>query len=312
MLKRLISGAAAFSAPGIAVTLASERFVRAHLFYTGEWHAAPPDAVGWAYEEAALFTADGRELQGWFFPQPRDPGAPPAPTLLFCHGTSYNASDMWVTAERAESFHAFLAGTHCNFLVFDYRGYGRDRGTTTEDGTATDAAAALGWLYERADVDPASIFFYGFSMGAGVASELAAREPSAGLILRAPFTSMRDMIIDWDSRFRYPLAILPWLPLTRFDNLHKARRLDRPLLVLHGDADATVPIEMGRRVFDAAPVPKRFVAFPGLGHSDLANDYIIPAIRDFVTDILAGALTIAPQSEQDPTREPAATTFAAG
>ena len=288
MIKQIVCGAMALSAPGIALTVASERLIRSRLFYTGDWYPHPPDAVRWPYEEATLYTADGVELQGWFFKQPPALDGPPAPTLLFFHGTSYNASDMWVTDERTEAFRAFLAGTRCNFFVFDYRGYGRNGGTATEEGTYTDGAAALGWLNARDDVDPRTIFFYGFSMGAGVAMEMAMREPSAGLILRAPFTSMRDMIIDWDDRFRYALAFAPWLPLTRFDNLAKIRRLDRPLLVLHGDADLTVPEAMGRRIFEAAPEPKRFVTFPGYGHADLATEHVVPNIRDFVTDVLNG------------------------
>ena len=283
MLKRLIYTAAALSAPGIALTIASERLIGPHLFYRGDWHPEPPGAVGFPYEETAIYTADGLELQGWFFRQDR-----PAPTLLFCHGTSYNASDMWVTDERARSFHDFLRGTGCNFLVFDYRGYGRNGGKATEEGTYTDAAAALGWLHQRDDIDPATIFFYGFSLGSGVATELAVREPGAGLILRAPFTSMRDMILDWDARFRLPLALAPWLPLTRYDNLAKIHRLDRPLLVMHGDADRTVPEAMGRRIFAAAPEPKRYVMFPGAGHSDVATELVVPAVSRFVDDVVRG------------------------
>ena len=198
MLRKLALTTAALSAPGIALTVASERLIRPHLFYRGEWHPEPPEAVGRPHEEATLYTADGLELQGWWFPaEPRDGAL--APTLLFFHGTSYNASDMWVSDERALAFHDFLRDTRCSFFVFDYRGYGRNRGVTTEEGTYTDGAAALAWLLSRDDVDPATIFFYGFSLGSGIATEMAAREPSAGLILRAPFTSLRDMIIDWDT-----------------------------------------------------------------------------------------------------------------
>jgi uncharacterized protein len=300
MLRKLAVTAAALSAPGLALTVASEKLIRPHLFYRGEWHPLPPDAVGRPYEEATLYTADGLELQGWFFPaEPRD--GKPAPTLLFFHGTSYNASDMWVTDERALAFHDFLEGTRCSFLVFDYRGYGRNPGVATEEGTYTDAAAALAWLHARDDVDPATIFFYGFSLGSGIATEMAVREPSAALILRAPFTSLRDMIIDWDRRFRIPLAIAPWLPLTRYDNLAKIRRLDRPLLVMHGDADSTVPHDMGQRIFDAAPDPRRFVAFPGAGHSEIANHFVVPAVSQFVDRVLAGTLIAAAEARPAPT-----------
>jgi fermentation-respiration switch protein FrsA (DUF1100 family) len=288
MLRKLALTAAALSAPGIALTLASERLLRPHLFYTGAWHPLPPDAVGRAYEEATLYTADGLELQGWFFPGPKRSGEP-APTILFFHGTSYNASDMWVTEERALAFRDFLDGTRCSFFLFDYRGYGRNGGVASEEGTYTDAAAALAWLLARDDVDPTTIFFYGFSLGSGVATEMAVREPSAGLILRAPFTSLRDMIIDWNARFRIGLAIAPWLPLTRYDNLAKVRRLDRPLLVMHGDADNTVPEWMGQRVFDAAPEPKRYVVFPGAGHSEISNEFVVPAVSQFIDDVLSTA-----------------------
>ena len=285
MLRKLAVAATALSAPGIALTIASERVIRPHLFYRGEWHALAPDAVRRPYEEATLFTADGLELQGWFFPGARRGGAP-APTLLFCHGTSYNASDMWVTPERADAFHDFLVGIGCSFFVFDYRGYGQNAGVATEEGTYTDAAAALAWLLARDDVDSATLFFYGFSLGSGIATELAVREPSAGLILRAPFTSLRDMILDWDARLIVPLMIAPWLPLTRYDNLAKVRRLDRPLLVMHGDADRTVPEAMGQRIFEAAPDPKRYVSFPGAGHSEISNEFVVPAVSQFVDDVL--------------------------
>jgi pimeloyl-ACP methyl ester carboxylesterase len=173
MLRRLLYTAAAFSAPGVAVTIASERLIRPRLFYSGAWHPEPPDAVGFPYEEATIYTADGMELQGGSSSDRL------APTLLFMHGTSYNASDMWVTPERATAFHDFLDGIRANFLLFDYRGYGRNAGEATEEGTYTDSAAALAWLYARGDIDPSTIFFYGFSLGTGIASELAMREPSA-------------------------------------------------------------------------------------------------------------------------------------
>jgi len=282
MLRQIAALGLALSVPGLALTFASERVLRPRVFYTGPWHPEPPDAVGWPYEEASIYTADGLELQGWFFKAQQEH----APTILFMHGTSYNASDMWVTPERAQAFNDFLRGIAANFLVFDYRGYGRNAGTPTEEGTYSDAAAALGWLYERADVDAASIFFYGFSLGTGIATELALREPCAGLILRAPFTSIRDLAVGRYPRLRLLTAFAPWLPLTNYDTLSKIRRVDRPLLVMHGDADTTVPEEMGQRVFEAAPGPKMYVTFPNSGHSDISADLVVPAITQFMDSVL--------------------------
>ena len=277
MLKRLALTAAAFSAPGLALTYASERLIRPRIFYSGPWHPDPPTAVGWPHEEARIYTADGLTLQGWFFKQQPATQAP-VPTILFMHGTSYNASDMWVTEDRARAFRDFLAGIRSNFLVFDYRGFGPNPGRTTEEGTYTDAAAALAWLYARPDVDPATIFYYGFSLGTGIAAGLALREPPRGLILRAPFTSVRDIATGRHPKVRAALALAPWLPLTNYDTLRKIRRYEGPLLVMHGDADTTVPEYMGQQVFEAAPGPKRYVAFPNSGHSDISPDLGVPPI----------------------------------
>lgn len=283
MLRRLVAAAAALSTPGIALTIASERMIRPRVFSTGPWHPDPPDAVGWPCEEAEIYTPDGLALQGWFF---KAEGAS-APTILFMHGTSYNASDMWLTPERAAAFNDFLRGIAANFLVFDYRGYGRNVGTPSEEGTYVDAASALGWLFLRKDVDPSSIFLYGFSLGTGIATELAMREPSAGLILRAPFTSIRAMALDRYDWLRWAFLAAPWLPLTNYDTLSKIRRLDRPLLVMHGESDKTVPEYMGQQVFEAAPEPKVYVQFPNSGHSDISADLVVPPITQFIDQTLS-------------------------
>jgi pimeloyl-ACP methyl ester carboxylesterase len=41
-----------------------------------------------------------------------------------------------------------------------------------------------------------------------------------------------------------------------------------PLLVIHGEEDGVIPVDMGRAVYTAANAPKQIVTFPGAGHSD--------------------------------------------
>jgi fermentation-respiration switch protein FrsA (DUF1100 family) len=290
MMKRLLTAALALSAPSIALTVMSERLIRPRVFYHEGWHAEPPDAVAWPHEEAHIYTPDGLELQGWLF-KSEQAGAP---TILFCHGTSYNASDMWVTEERASAFNDFMRGIRANFLVFDYRGYGCNSGTATEEGLYTDAASALGYLNNHPDVDPSKIFYYGFSLGTGVAAQLAVSEPPRGLILRAPFTSIRGLAVGRFEWMRYVFAGLPWLPLTNFDTLSKMPAMRCPLLVMHGEHDRTVPEFMGQQVFEAHSGPKRYVQFPGSGHSDVSADLVVPHITQFMDEVLAaGARPVA-------------------
>jgi pimeloyl-ACP methyl ester carboxylesterase len=282
MFRKLALASLAFSVPGLALTVTGERLIRPRLFYHGGWNPDPPDSVGWPYEEATIYTADGLELQGWYFP-PKDRGRP---TILFMHGTSYNASDMWLGDERPRAFYDFLHGIRAGFLVFDYRGYGRNSGTPSEEGTYTDAAGALGWLLQREDVDPETVFYYGFSLGTGIAAGLAQRERPRGLILRAPFTSIRDVACSRYPRLRALFSLAPWLPLTNYDTLGKIRHVQCPVLVMHGDSDKTVPPSLGQQVFEAAPEPKMYVSFPGSGHSDVGAHLVVPPITQFMDDVL--------------------------
>jgi pimeloyl-ACP methyl ester carboxylesterase len=41
-----------------------------------------------------------------------------------------------------------------------------------------------------------------------------------------------------------------------------------PLLVIHGEADGVIPVDMGRAIYMAANAPKQILTFPGAGHSD--------------------------------------------
>ncbi len=260
-----------------------ETQVRRNTFHTGPYQHGMPEAVGVPFEQVRLWTADGLELEGWLFEGAASNSD--CATVLFMHGTSYNASDMWATEDRARLFGGFLRGIGCRFFTFDYRGYGANEAQASESGTYLDAAAALAFLHNRPEVDPARIVFYGFSLGTGVAVELALREPSRGLILRAPFTSLRDLIIDRYPRMRLPLALTPWLPLTRYDSAAKMSSIRVPLLVMHAEDDRTVPITMGRRLYDLAPEPKTFVTFPDADHADFPLEIMIPAVRDFIATV---------------------------
>ena len=73
------------------------------------------------------------------------------------------------------------------------------------------------------------------------------------------------------ARLSYPFipATLLTLPVrSRFDSLAKISSVHAPVMILHGDMDDTVPIEIARRLYDAANEPKRFYTIEGAGHND--------------------------------------------
>src|SRR6185503_4583373 len=147
-------------------------------------------------------------------------------------------------------------------MVVDYPGYGASGGRTTEAGIYEAGALAYQALVSRSGVDPNRIYVYGRSLGSAVATRTAADQAAAGLILESPFTSARDMAARTYRIF--PL----FLVRVKLDNLDTIRRVHCPVLVFHGTADMLVPMDMGRRVAEAAPGPKEFVMIEGAGHNE--------------------------------------------
>lgn len=202
-------------------------------------------------EEVSFDTEDGLRLRGWFVP-----GTAGATVLVF-NGNAGNRADRAALA-------AALGRAGLSVLLFDYRGYGGNPGHPSESGLAADARAARGYLLSRPDVRPASIVYFGESLGAAVAVGLAAEHPPAALVLRSPFTALADV-----AQLHYPYLPARLLLKDRYDSLARIRLVRCPLLVVAGGADGIVPAAQSRELHDAAAEPKRYVEIPGAGHNDL-------------------------------------------
>ncbi len=105
---------------------------------------------------------------------------------------------------------------------------------------------------------------WGYSVGTGVAVAIAASSPVGKLILEAPFTSVADVAapLFWYMPVR-------WLMRDSLRSDERIAGVKVPLLIMHGEKDTVVPERLGRRLFDRAPGPKRFVPFPLGTHVNL-------------------------------------------
>ncbi|MEG4428516.1 alpha/beta fold hydrolase [Microcoleus sp. AT9b-C4] len=206
-------------------------------------------------------------------PQSERPAVAPVPPLnkgglggvvLYLHG---NASNVGSNVEHAYRFH----GLGLSVFVMDYRGYGKSQGDfPSESQVYEDAQLAWDYLVKQRGINPNQIYLYGHSLGGAIAIDLALRHPeAAGVIVEGSFTSTRAMVNFQKGLFwMFPIDVL----LTqRFDSLSKVDRLQMPVLFIHGTADNVVPVEMTKKLFDAAPEPKQLYIVPDGGHTNVAD-----------------------------------------
>ena len=224
------------------------------FFYWPNTRTYDPPRSGWPDHTRIRFpSTDGTELTGWFFPPS---GAARNGTVIHYHGSNGNIA---YTARNL----LWLVEEGYGLFAFDYRGYGRSPGTPSEQGTYLDSRAGLEYLLSRPDVAPEKIVYFGRSLGAAVAVELAANKEPLALVLVAPFSSIADM-----AKVAFPFMPFHLLVRGRYDSVARIRGIYRPVLILHGDQDSTVPLYQGQKLFEAANQPKRFKLLPGTAHND--------------------------------------------
>jgi fermentation-respiration switch protein FrsA (DUF1100 family) len=224
-------------------------------------------------EDCRVTTTDGVRLHGW-----RVTVEQPLCELLYFHGNAGNISYRVDFIER-------LSRLPANVTAIDYRGYGRSQGRPTEEGLYRDAEATYRFLCDTCSVDPSRIVLLGKSLGGAVAIELATRVDCAGLIAQSTFTHNHDM-----ARTMVPLAPMHWLVRRQFDSLARIATIEVPKLVVHGRGDRLIPYEMGQRLFQAAPEPKRFLDLGNLDHNDvmLASGDYDRALAEFIRSAVSG------------------------
>ena len=213
----------------------------------GDWQAQ----ASLGAQDVWLESADRVKLHAWWMACPGSKLA-----TLFLHGNAGN-----ITHRAAHAREIVAAGS--SLLLVDYRGYGKSAGHPSEAGLYADADAGYQHLLARG-YKSEHIVLHGESLGTAVAVDLAARRSSAGLVLEAPFTSARDVAGK-------VLPLIGPLVVWSYNTRAKIPRVRAPLLIIHGDRDEIIPIEMGRALFDAANTPKYFWPVAGAGHNDIVE-----------------------------------------
>ena len=238
-----------------------ERKLVFHPNSAAESWLKPEDARS---EDVSFTAGDGNTISARWIP----PESPRHGAVLVSHGNGGNLTHRGKLA--ADLRKALGAGV----LVFDYPGYGKSSGKPTEAGCYASGEAAYKWLTDEAKIAPDRIILCGESLGGGTAIELATKREHRALALIYTFTSLPAA-----AKHHFPFLPVHTLMRTRFDNLSKIGKCPRPVFLVHGTADRTVPFSHSEQLYAAANEPKHFVRLEGGGH-DL-----------FITDLYATELT---------------------
>lgn len=201
------------------------------------------------------------KLALWWMPNAN----PQAPTLLYLHGTFRS---LYKNHPKMEA----LRDAGFSVLAVDYRGWGDSEPIIpSEESILADTDVAWSELVRR-QPDPKKRVIFGHSMGGGVAIDLASRKhyltDYGALIVESTFTSLPDVAAAVGSIG----VVASWITRQRFYSDRKIGQVDAPILMLHGDRDKTVPVELGRKLRDAARPGVRWVEISGGSHSWLHRD----------------------------------------
>ncbi len=252
------------------------------IFHPEERRVAPSAPRFALHEQRVTYpSSDGITLSAWIVPAAAVHSSDL--WLLICHGNLGNIG----YGQRPE-FYAFMRDLGVNLFAFDYRGFGESTGAPDERGLYADATASYEYLIRTLRVPPERIVLFGHSLGSGVAIELASRVPAAGLIIEGAYTSVVER-----GQELYPFLPVGLIASQRFPSLDRMPSIDMPKLFLHSPEDAVIPYAQGRRLYESARAPKRFVDVKG-GHEDayrVDKDVYYGAIAQWLSEVAPASAT---------------------
>lgn len=222
---------------------------RQFQYTLGGTRSTPETAAAAGFTEVKIPTEDGERLDGWWLP-PHPGGG----VILFLHGTPGTVPDH--TWRFAQLKHSGLG-----ILAIDWRGYGGSTGQPSEWGLRADGRAGFDFI--RAAAPQSGIAVFGESLGTGPAVALARDRPVAGILLNAPYASVRRLY-----ELRGPTLPYRWLLTDQFDSEALIAAVGVPVMILHGTADPAIPVSEARRLHAAAREPKTIIVVEGAGHLD--------------------------------------------
>ena len=205
-----------------------------------------------------------------------------SPTILFFHGNGEIISDY---DDLAPVYHQF----NINFIIADYRGYGKSTGVPTASTMISDAHTVFkfvrDWLKNNEYTGP--IIIMGRSLGSASALEIAANYSAeiSGLIIESGFASTVKLLM----RLGIPASQMGLTEKNGFNNLLKISHFMKPTLIIHAQNDLIIPISDAENLQSHCGArSKQFQMVPGADHNSIimkAGRHYFELIQAFTNKI---------------------------
>lgn len=175
------------------------------------------------------------------------------PVVLMCY-----PGPMSYVAYRDESVSYLMKGL--DVMVFDYEGAGKSKGQSTDYNMKLATDSFYQYLKNKG-MKNKEIIAHGFCMGAGAATDLAARRKGVHVVVDRSFTSVAQMAEDKHPRlYRILSPIIP--KVANFDNEANLPRVKGHIAILKGKDDEFIPKTHAKKNYNSAKTsirPKQIV-----------------------------------------------------
>lgn len=235
--------------PYVATTLIFAVFQRQLMYRPTKVADLQATAVGLdpqTTEDVSVTATDGTKLNGWLIhPFGSASSNDVRPLLVYFPGNSLNRFERRVDLKE-------IARAGYDVLIFDYRGFGDNDGTPSQQALEADARSV--WEYARSLRPQPSqqIVLFGESLGGAVLLSLwqdpKAAPDAAAVILSSTFDSMPAVVRDL-----YPWFPFQYLLLDRWPSSQRIQNVRVPVDIFHGTEDQIIGLERARSLAAAAP-----------------------------------------------------------
>jgi len=150
-----------------------------------------------------------------------------------------------------------------DFLIYDYRGYGKSSGTISESNLYHDAI----FIYKQLlnDYKENEIIIYGRSIGTGIATKVASEFNPKHLVLESPYYNLPDLV-----KKMFPF-IPSFLLRYKFRNDQMIKFVTCPVTIIHGTFDEVIYFGASQKLEKLFMEKDSLIPIIGGHHNDLAD-----------------------------------------